>query len=403
MESGRSGTSVGVRPPLVVHRAGPTVPGAAGEVEASADPNRGETAAGNLRRAAAAKDPLERLRFLMDALTTLGPGDGDKVREYLEGLPPGGMSRMREVPLILQAWARVDGPGAVTYALANYQDRGGRWMAASALQGWAAADPASALAFAEDIRAEGGGPNPYVAGVLSGWAQENAGAVAQYLSGLPEGERDRYLRAVTQTVIGQGQETAWNWALSITDPALQREAFGQVVEAYAGQDPAAMAARLLPYATQDFAAPALAALAREMARESGVKGIEFVSGLPPGEARDQAEAIAIREWAREDPQAAGEWLVAQPQVSNDALSTYARQVVRQDPAAALEWAGAIDNPAQQLRTKIAVLQSLARQDPVAAEAMAVSANLPPEAIQQVLNPPPLRRRSAQMRGGPGGP
>jgi len=404
-EAGRTGTSVGVRPPLIVQRSGATTTTAemSGAAEAMARPVRVETAADKLRRASEAKDPLERLRHLMDALTTLGPGDGDKVREFLENLPPGGMARLRDVPLILNAWARVDGPGAVTYALTNYQDRSGRWMAGSALQGWASADPAAALAFAEDIRAEGGGPNPYVAGVLTGWAQENAGAVAQYLAGLPEAERDRYLRAVSQTVIGQGQETAWNWALSITDPAMQAAAFGQVVEAFAGQNPAAMAARLLPFAGQDFAAPALAALAGELARQSGLQAIAFVEGLPVGEAREQAEAIAIREWARQDVQAAGEWLAAQPQVSNDALAVYARQVVREDPAAALEWARAIDNPAQQMRTTIAVGQTWFRQDPAAAGAWAATSGLPAEAVQQVLNPPPLRRRGGPPMGGGGGP
>jgi hypothetical protein len=189
--------------------------------------------------------------------------------------------------------------------------------------------------------------------------------------------------------------------MSISDTAMQAAALGQVVEAFAGRDPAAMAARLLPFASQDFAAPALAALAGQLARESGPQAIAFVEGLPAGEARNEAETVAIRQWAREDAQAAGEWLVAQPQVSNDTLATYARQVVRQDPAAALEWAQAIDNPAQQLRTTIAVGQTWFREDPAAAGAWANASGLPPEAVEQVLNPPPQRRRGPPA--GFGGP
>lgn len=396
----RSGTSVGVRPPLIVGGPGAEVQ-ERGPAEAIAERREAITAARSLRLAREARNPLERYRHLLDALTNLTPEDGDRIRDYIESMPPG-MARGRELPLILNAWARVDGPAAVGYALENADGRAGRMTVASALQGWAAADPVAALEFAEEIRTEAGGPSDYVASVIGGWAQEDPFAATRYIEGLPAEERERYLGDVGRAVIGLGQDVAMSWALGLADPTMKSSAFAQVVRSLGRQDPEQAAALVARYAGEDYAAAAVGSAAFQLARQDPAQALGWVQTLPEGEARASAEASLVREWARNDPFAAAEYVMGLAETNNAAVAAFARSVVAVDPMASVAWAQSITDETQKERTLISVGQDWFRQDPAAAAAWLETTDLPPEARQQVLNPPPERQRGRGMRGGGGG-
>lgn len=406
--AGRAGTTVGVRPPLIVAGPGSEAAVAAAMAEAEAAAARASTgpisAANSLRLAREARNPVDRYRHLLDALTNLTPEDGDKIRDYLESMPPG-FARMREVPLILNAWARVDGPSAVSYALSNFEGRTARMAVTNALQGWAAADPVAAIAFAEDIRAEGGGPNNYVASVISGWAQEDPYAATRYIQGLPEEERNRYLGSVARAVIGLGQDAALTWALGLADPSMKSSAFNQVVRNFARQDPDQVAALVARYAGEEYAVSAVGTTAFQLARQDPNTALTWVQGLPEGDARTRAEASLARQWARMDPVAAAEWVGNLPEGNDSAVAAFSRSVAPVDPEASIAWAETITDEARRVRTLTSVGQTWFRTDPAAAAAWLETTDLPPEVREQVMNPPPERRRGRGRRttGGGGNP
>src|SRR5690606_11749254 len=105
---------------------------------------------------------------------------------------------------------------------------------------------------------------------------------------LPEAERERYLGSVARAVIAQGQDTAWAWALGLSDPALKASAFSQVVRAFGEQRPEEIAARVAMFAGEDFAVSAIASAATQLARGDTDKALAWVQSLPEGDARTRA-------------------------------------------------------------------------------------------------------------------
>ena len=77
---------------------------------------------------------------------------------------------------------------------------------------------------------------------------------------------------------------------------------------------------------------------------------------------------SVMSWARQDYQAAGEWLMSQEPSSDtdQMISGYAATVVQIDPAAAMTWSGEIQDEKVQERTRKSSLREWYRADPTAA-------------------------------------
>jgi hypothetical protein len=106
---------------------------------------------------------------------------------------------------------------------------------------------------------------------------------------------------------------------------------------------------------------------------------------------------AYGEWSRRDPVAAGERIASMPRSPqrDAAISGYTHSLAYRDPAAAIEWANSIaqDNLRTSALTRAG--QALFRRDADAARQWLTSSGLPPEAQEQVLNPPRRREQRAE--------
>ena len=81
-----------------------------------------------------------------------------------------------------------------------------------------------------------------------------------------------------------------------------------------------------------------------------------------------------------------------PSASKDsAVSGFVRSLAREDPESAVIWAKTISNETSRIQTLTRAGQSWFRRNPVAATSWLQNANLPADAQQAILNPPPDER------------
>jgi RNA polymerase sigma factor (sigma-70 family) len=84
-----------------------------------------------------------------------------------------------------------------------------------------------------------------IAAATANWAAQDAHGAAQWVANLPQGpERDRSAQSLVYGVAEQYPRDAWDWALTIQDPASQTAAATHVAKLLAARDPEA-AAQLL--------------------------------------------------------------------------------------------------------------------------------------------------------------
>ena len=104
--------------------------------------------------------------------------------------------------------------------------------------GWAANDPAKAIAWATALTDENE-RNMALGAATSGWAQSDPIEAARWLNTLPAGaDRDIGAQGLAATLMNSEPESAWTWARSIADPARRMSATQLAYMGLRQKDPA---------------------------------------------------------------------------------------------------------------------------------------------------------------------
>ncbi len=319
--------------------------------------------------------------------------------KLLEGMTPENAMQIRE-SLVAQdaggdawndfnyAWGAIAGKEAFDFAqVSDEPDLN------AAMSGWAAADPAGALAALDNLPEDLQGQRRNLErSVISGLADTDLALASQMA--LEFGADDprhagRLIRSVANEALRSGgPETASQWVETLPDGAAKGSAMRRVTERYVRDDPQAAAAWAEQFADQDFARSAIAEIGDEWAESDPQATMAWLETLPDGGAQNAGFSEALGEWEDRDPQAAGEYLMSMdPSPQRDsAISGFARGYAWQDPDTAYAWAQAISDPQMRERSMTQVAEAYFRRDPLAALDWLQSSGLSAEAQERVTRP-----------------
>lgn len=169
------------------------------------------------------------------------------------------------------------------------------------------------------------------------------------------GERQTYATALAQNWAVYAPEEAARWALSLTDPALQKAALTTTMGTWAGDNPQAAA--------------------------------HWILSMPDSELRVQQIAQITQSWARYDPVKAADWLLTQrpPAPGLDpAVQGLVNVVMRSNPEGAVMWAATISDPKVRNNTIYNVSREWMKKDPAKATAYILNAPLSPAQRARLL-------------------
>jgi hypothetical protein len=131
------------------------------------------------------------------------------------------------------------------------------------------------------------------------------------------------------------------------------------------------------------------ALTDELARHSAADAIAFFQALPPESQAGVQLTDTSRAFAREDPQAASEWIASLPPTAakDTAISGLVDYLIFDaadpDPVAAAHWAAASIDPAGRDRNLQRVAQTWFQRNPAGSRSAIAASGLPPD-IQSIL-------------------
>lgn len=321
----------------------------------------------------------------------------------------------RYLPLLAHAWGSLDGAAALAGILASGDTKGGgkdKLKAQShAMSGWAAKDPAAALAWIRDREKLNGSLTEgkedatrdlalLKSSLIRGLATADPAQAMAMLASFNEKERAPMAGLIAREQYRLGMDAAAQWAGSLTDATLRDHAMASLLREYAGEDPAKAAAWLTTQSGLQGNAEALTAVARGWAAGDPAAAVKWITTLPEGPARDAAWQDVMRTWNRRDPLASSNWLAQMPAGSSRdaAVSSLTRSIARSDPDAAIQWAQSIQDPTERETALVRSVQLWSSKDQAAAAAWMQSSGVLPEVQQRMLEPLPAREGRKQ---GPG--
>jgi hypothetical protein len=292
------------------------------------------------------------------------------------------------------AWGALAGREAFEFARTSDEPDLG-----AAMTGWAAADPAAALALLDQLPEDLEKQRRSLEGnVVAGIADHDinlASEIAMRFGESDPAHGNRLMREVAgEALRGGGVETASLWVASLPDGVAKGSAMRRVTESYVRQDPQAAAAWAEQFAGQDYARSAIGEIGDEWAERDPQAAVSWLETLPAGGAQNAGFAQALGEWEDNDPQAAGDYLMSMersPQ-RDAAIAGFASGYAWQDPATALAWAQDISDPQMRERSLTQVGQAYYRRDPEGALGWLETSGLSPEAQRQIIHPPGRWRR-----------
>lgn len=324
--------------------------------------------------------------------------------KLLESMTPENAGAMREQLVALgaepdqwrdfhYAWGALDGQAAFDHA-ANSPERD----LAVTMTGWAAANPAEAMALLNNLPENMQGQrDELTASVVAGLADTNRSMATDLVLRLGQegnGRAGNLMEIVAnETLRAEGPEAASRWSESLPDGPLKSTAMGRVADAYARKDPEAAARWAQNLAGESYAARAIEQIGGRWAQSNPVAAVGWLEDLPAGNGQTAGLRNAFSDWEDRDPVAAGEYLLSMPQSPqrDSSISGFATGYAWQNPQVAIAWAQEIRDPALRERSLTQAGQAFYRRDPDGAAAWLQSSGLSAEAQQQVLQPERRRR------------
>ena len=329
------------------------------------------------------RNPITRRLAFSRLLEMLTPGNAAAVREQLVALGAD-PDQWRDFHY---SWGAIDGKAAFDNAAKTPEDD-----LAATMAGWAAADPAGALALLDNLPAAMlGQRDQLVAGVVSGLSHNDSAMASEYVLRLGQQGNPKageLMETVANaTLRHMGPEAASRWAESLTDGPLKGNAMAKVAEAFVRRDPEAAARWTAGFADKDYASRTIEQVGAGWAATNPVAAVGWLESLPASPGQKQGLSGAFSDWEDKDPAAAGDYLFAMaksPQ-RDAAISGFATGYAWQDPQTAIAWARDISDPALREDSLTRAGQAFYRRDPDGAMTWLAESGLSDEARQRVTS------------------
>jgi hypothetical protein len=295
-----------------------------------------------------AKGPIARRLAFSEMLKNLTPENARLMRENIAHLPQDA-AEFREFHY---AWGSIAGQEAITHG----KDTPKRDMAAS-LAGWAASDPASAMAYFDTLSPEQQSGGTHMKwGAAFGLADADPQLAAEFAAErFQNGDKEapKMIQIAASAALRSGdREEATDWAANIPEGTLQNQAFERLAGEYAKEDPAST--------------------------------VEWAVDLPEGDGKNHAIGTSFHHWAGRSPEEAAAAIASVPAADRDAATYgYATRVVHDDPAIGVEWATSISDPEARGSALVDTGRIFYRKDREAAQEWLATANLPEESVQKI--------------------
>jgi hypothetical protein len=334
------------------------------------------------------RNPITRRLAFAKLLESLDPANAAAVRQQLVELG----ADKDQWQDFHYSWGAIDGKAAFASAAKSPEAD----MAAT-MTGWAAANPAEALALLDNLPEEMRGQrDELMASVVAGLSHNDPTNATGFVLRQGQAGNDRAGNLMeivaNETVRSQGPEAASRWTEALPNGPLKGNAMSLVAEAYVRRDPEAAARWAGRYASEDYAARSVEQVGARWAESDPLAAVGWLESLPPGNGQIQGLRTAFGDWEDKDPVAAGDYLFAMAKTPqrDSAISGFATGYAWQDPQTAIAWAQDISDPALRQSSLTRVGQAFYRRDPNGALAWLETSGLPAETRQQIVTPQPRR-------------
>jgi hypothetical protein len=325
--------------------------------------NRGESVAGDAgKRGTRRMEPTEisrlpgssnRIQALMEFYSGLGPSQFEDEARKLENLPMN--ERIMASFLLFGRWAEVDPTAAMAFS--GTMGFAGGFVRPTILQSWASVDPANAAKYYAENPREfammgmmGGGRGPMggqgpASIIASEWARQDPAAALAWAGSLTT-DRSQAMTAVIGEVAKTDPKKAAEMVAGMDGD--KGGAYRAVAESYGASNFSEAQAwvRSLP---ADEQAGALAAAIRGLSKSDPQAAAKQAALMAAGDAKDRVISDVVRDLARIDPTAAGDFLKQQDseRAQRDSMRQLMPTWVAQDSSAALGYANSL--PAGNVR------------------------------------------------------
>lgn len=366
-------------------------------------------------------DPIKRNELFNQLLANLTPENAKDAYEQLR--KSRGRGDMEKSQLFLNAWGRIDGAGAMAELMARREagegenngrgGRGGRgggrggdgFEMMSILSGWATTDAAQATEYLNNNNdIEGREKTMLQAGIVQGLLVNGVGEAMKYVNDLPTGDNSRewMMGSIASEVLEGGIEEAASWVTTISDSQLKEGALNRVIDQYKREDLDAAADWVATMSGESYANDSIREIAEQMAETAPQKALAWAEALAE-DAQPQVYREALNEWAKSDPAAASEYLLAMTDSTerDQGISGLTSTLQREEPESAIIWAQEISDPQLKESTLIDVARTWYNSgDQAAAGAWLETSGLSTEAVEKVIAEP--TRGDFRGFGGGGG-
>lgn len=321
-------------------------------------------------------------------LAGMNAGNAASIRDQLVEAGAGG----QEWRDFNYAWGAIAGEEAFTNSsITDKRDL------ESLISGWAATDPAGAIAMLDKLPADLADQKTKLEnGIVAGLADRDRDEATRYVSALADGGRkdaSRLMETVANEVLRQGGTgEASAWVATLDDGPLKGSAMNEVAERFVRNDPAAAAGWIEQFASEDYATRAVAEVGRKWAEREPLTAVDWLDKLPEGPGQKAGLNSAFGDWEDKDPVAAGEYLLSMPNSAkrDSAISGFANGYAWQDPQTALAWAQDIQDPGMRTDSLKRVGSAYFRRNPDEAKSWLATSGLPAE-VQAEIQAPRRRR------------
>lgn len=334
-------------------------------------------------------NPVKRRLAFSKLLEGMTPGNAAEIRDQLISLNAGG----QEWRDFNYAWGALAGEEAFNQALLT-----DRKDLESLMTGWAASDPAGAMAILDNLPADLlEQRSKFETSIVAGLADRDRDEAASYVVKLASEGRENAHRLMdivaSETLRKEGHEAAAAWSQNLPDGPLKGEAMERIADTYARRDPAAAAEWVGQFASEDYATEAIEEVGQRWARADPLTAVTWLDNLPSGEGQKAGLNSAFGDWEDRDPVAAGKYLMSMPPSDkrDSAISGFANGYAYQDPETSIAWASDISDPELRTSTLTRAGQAYFRRNPEAAKTWLATSGLSAE-VQQAIQNPPRRRR-----------
>jgi hypothetical protein len=323
------------------------------------------------------EDPFTRNRAIMDLIDQLGPEDFATALTRFQEL---GFtkSRMGEYSLLLSAWASVDPVGALEYSA---KSESGKFARYTVLTAWATNDPDAAIRWAEENHT-GKDANPYLPGIIRGLAATDPARATTLLTSLPGStERGEGLDFMLPHLFQQGADATRAWIASIDDESLKDGAMVRAARELAENDPASTVDWLLETPGEGTQRRIDDTFGVWATRDKEAAMAKF-NELPAGEVRADALRGMVSSVAETDPAGALEMMNRFPEdLTDKSIEDYIKDASKSDPTLALAQVLRIQDEKDRDKVQGKTLGRWMESDPEAAQQW-IDANPVSDAVYQ---------------------